>query len=184
MIKILMASSSAGKDYILKRMVNDYGIIPIISHTSRPMRINESNGREYYFISTYEFAQMIYENNLIEYRTYNTLVNDIPEVWYYGIAKQPFDSSKDYVVILDVQGCREFINYIGEDNVKVYYIYCDSHIRTERAKSRGGFDDYEWMRRLEDDAKVFSEENMRGIKYKTVINQYRNIDDVVKEIME
>jgi guanylate kinase len=147
------------------------------------MRQGEVEGREYYFVDKSTFLDMIRLGELIEYRTYNTLVDNIPDTWYYGLTKQPFDSSKNYVVILDVQGCRDFINYVGEDNVEVYYIYCNDMIRTERAKARGSFNQVEWDRRLEDDARVFSKDNMVGINYNKVINQHRDINEVVKEIV-
>jgi hypothetical protein len=56
-------------------------------------------------------------------------------------------------------------------------------IRTERAKARGSFNQVEWDRRLEDDARVFSKDNMVGINYKRVVNQHRDINEVVKEIV-
>ena len=183
MIKVLMSPSSAGKDYIQSLMIKDYGFNPIISTTSRPMRQGEVEGREYYFVDKSTFLDMIRLGELIEYRTYNTLVDNIPDTWYYGLSKQQFDKNKNYVVILDVQGCRDFINYVGEDNVEVYYIYCNDMIRTERAKARGSFNQVEWDRRLEDDARVFSKDNMVGINYKRVVNQHRDINEVVKEIV-
>lgn len=184
MIYVIIGASGVGKDYIQNILINDYGFSPIISTTTRPMRDGEVEGREYYYVDKNIFLYLIENDKLIEYRTYNTLLDGKPDTWYYGLTKQPFDSSKDYVVILDVQGCRDFINYVGEENVKVFYIDCPSEIRTIRAKARGGYNQQEWLRRLVDDQYVFSEKNMNGIDYKTVNNYNRDIDDVIKEIIE
>ena len=184
MIKVIMGASASGKNYIEERLVKNYGYNRILSTTSRPMRDGEVEGREYYFVDKTTFLDMIRLGELIEYRTYHTLVDNIPDTWYYGLSKQQFDDDKNYVVILDVQGCRDFIDYVGEDNVEVYYIYCNYMIRTERAMSRGGFNLAEWNRRLGDDAKVFSKDNMVGIDYKRIVNQNKSIDEVIKEIME
>jgi len=183
MIKVLMSPSANGKDYIQSILINKNGFNPIVSTTTRPMRQGEIEGREYYYVDKSKFVDMINNDELIEYRTYNTLLNGVPDTWYYGLTKQPFDSSKDYVVILDVQGCKDFIDYVGEDSVEVYYIYCPNNIRTQRAMQRGSFDLTEWNRRLLSDAEVFSVDNMKDINYKTVDNYNRNITDVIKEII-
>ena len=184
MIKVIMGASASGKDYIQNLLIKYYGFNPIISTTSRPIRDGEVNGKDYHFVDKTTFLDMIRLDELIEYRTYNTLVDNIPDTWYYGLNKQQFDDDKNYVVILDVQGCRDFINYVGEDNVEVYYICCNYMIRTERAMNRGGFNLAEWNRRLEDDARVFSKDNMVGINYKKVMNQFNDINNVIKEIMK
>lgn len=184
MITILLSPSGAGKDYTLKQMVNNYGFMPIISYTSRPMRDGEVSGCEYYFTTTPEFINMIHEDRLIEYRTYNTLVNDIPETWYYGLAKQELCEDKNYVVILDVQGTIDFVEYYGRDKCKVVYIHCDDDVRKERAMARGGYDSIEWHRRMRADSVDFAYNKLVPIVDKFVDNTNTNIDDLVKEIME
>lgn len=183
MITILMGASASGKNYIEAKLVEDYGYNRIVSTTTRPMRDGEKNGREYFFVPKQAFLDMIEEDDLIEYREYHTTVEGIADTWYYGLTKDLYFSDVNYVVILDVQGTRDFIKYVGKDNVKVYYIYCEDYVRTERAMSRGSFDLTEWNRRLEDDVKVFSEENMIDIDYKIVINEGRDINDVIGEIL-
>lgn len=184
MITILVGKSSSGKDFALKQMVNNYGFMPIISYTSRPMRDGEVSGCEYYFTTTPEFINMIHEDRLIEYRTYNTLVDDIPETWYYGLAKQELDDNKEYVVILDVQGTIDFTKHYGKDKCKVVYVHCDDEVRKERAMTRGGFSLPEWNRRLKSDSVDFNRNKIFPIINKFVDNTNIDIDDLVKEIME
>ena len=182
-IIILVGMSSSGKDYIQEILVNGFNYERIVSTTSRSKRVKEKEGREYYFVTKEKFLDLIDSDSLIEYRTYNTLVDGIPDVWFYGMTKQEFNIDKNYVVILDVQGAKDFIKHIGEENTKVFYIDCPSSVRTERAKARGSFDEKEWSRRLISDAIDFAEDKMIDIKYKTINNNDRDIQDVINEII-
>jgi guanylate kinase len=150
MITILCGKSASGKDTLLKELVKD-GFEPIVSYTSRPMREGEKDGREYHFTDRETFEQMIKDDKLIEYRTYDTLVGNVPDTWYYGMAKQEFDKGKDYVVVLDLDGAENFIGYAGKENCLVCYINAYDSNRTARAMQRGSFDETEWKRRMKAD---------------------------------
>ena len=64
----LMGKSSSGKDTIFKEINNDkdLNLKPIISYTTRPKRINETNGVEYFFINKDELNKFEEENKVIE----------------------------------------------------------------------------------------------------------------------
>lgn len=180
MITILCGKSGSGKDYISKKLI-DKGYIPIISWTSRPMRENEIDGREYHFCTRREFEYMIETDKLLEYRSYNTLYNGINDTWFYGLLKEKLDNEKNYVVILDLKGTKEFIKYYGKDNCKVFYIEASDKIRTERAMKRGSFDKTEWERRLIADGEDFGEEKFREIEVDVVRvrNEGDGEDDII-----
>lgn len=182
MIAILCGKSGSGKDYISKRMISDYGYIPIVSWTSRPIRENETDGVEYNFCSKREFEYMIENDKLIEYRKYNTLYNGVEDVWFYGLIKEEFDKDKDYIVILDLNGTESFMNYVGEDNCTVFYIDCDDEVRTDRAKQRGSFDETEWNRRLKADAKDFSFDKIRNVADFIIYNNNESIELITEQI--
>lgn len=168
-VTILVGKSGSGKDHILNALVSKYGFNPLTSHTTRPKRPNEKEGLEYNFILEEDFLQMIRENKFIEYRTYDTLVNNIPEKWFYGLSKQELDYSKHHVVILDIQGARDFIRWHGAEKCNVLFINCASDIRRSRAKARGGYDETEFNRRLEDDRDKFD-----------IVKYYEIIDTVIE----
>ena len=161
-VTILCGASGCGKDYILNYLKSICNFIPLVSHTTRPMRPNETEGRDYYFISDDEFKRMIDNDLFIEYRTYNTLVDNIPSTWYYGLSKQILDLGTQHIVILDIQGTINFIDWYGREYCNVVLIKCDDEVRRTRAKLRGGYDESEFNRRLEDDKRVFSIDNMKG----------------------
>ena len=161
MITILIGKSASGKDYTQNKLI-EKGYIPIVSTTSRPMRINEVYGKEYYFTDTETFISGIINNEFLEYREYNTFKGK----WYYGLKKDTInnlDSNNNYVVILDVNGAKSLIDYVGRDNVRVIYLDVDDGTRTLRAMKRGSWDLNEWNRRLKADRVDFSESKIKEL---------------------
>jgi guanylate kinase len=186
-ITILVGQSASGKDAILRKLVSDYDYQSFISCTTRPIRENEIDGRDYWFIDKWAFESMIDNNRMVEYRTYNTLVKGVQDTWFYGLSKSEIDRMYDnqsYVVVLDLQGVKSLIDYVGKDKCEVIYINCPSEIRKERAMKRGSFDLTEWNRRSEADEIDFSEDKRIGVVDRVVQNWGISLDDVVKEIIE
>ena len=169
-VTILCGASGCGKDYILNYLKLIFGFIPLVSHTTRPMRPNETNGIDYNFVSEDEFKQMLKEYKFIEYRRYNTLVDNKPSIWYYGLSKKPLSFDKQYVVILDIQGTIDFIDWYGKEYCNIVLIKCDDEVRRERAKLRGGYDEFEFNRRLDSDRQVFSIDKVLGLIDYTIEN--------------
>lgn len=66
---VLCGPSGAGKSTLIKMLINKHPekFYMAISHTTRPMRVNEVNGRDYFFISESEFLNKIDKNEFIEY---------------------------------------------------------------------------------------------------------------------
>lgn len=183
MIYVITGQSSSGKDYIMKKMVADYNIQPIVSFTTRPKRDGETNKMEYEFVSREQFEYMIKKDLLIEYRTYETLVDNIPDTWYYGLGKELLPHDLDYVVILDIQGAKDFVKYYGTDECRVIYVHCDDNVRRERAETRGSFSEIEWSRRFKTDKVDFSYDKLEPIVDKFVDNTNANVDNIIKEII-
>jgi guanylate kinase len=98
---ILSGPSGVGKDTVLQRMQErNLPFHFVVTATTRPIRPNEVNGRDYFFVSHDEFARMIEQDELLEYAI---VYND-----YKGIPKQQvreaLTSGKDVVMRIDVQG--------------------------------------------------------------------------------
>ncbi len=90
-IIIFSAPSGAGKTTIVKHLLS---IIPEISFsiscTTRPKRENETDGKDYYFLTEEEFKTKITNKEFIEYeevykgRFYGTLHSEIERLWGQG----------------------------------------------------------------------------------------------------
>jgi len=189
-IIIFIGASSAGKDKIAKKITEYTNNFFCVSDTTRPIRDGETNGIEYYFNSDDEFLEKINKNEFIEYRTYNTLVDNISQIWYYGLRKEELEyrlSKGNVILILDPQGVRDFLSYFGRKNVIIYHVYADEKIREERSKLRGSHNQFEWERRLKDDKIIFSPYNLEYIvDYELInngVNQFaQNIRFILKQL--
>lgn len=162
MIRIYFGKSAAGKDTYLKRCVA-CGMKPIVSFTTRPMRKGEVNGVDYNYITREEFLSLAEEGELAEVRSYETSVGGKADTWYYGTPiVEP--NEDDYVVVLDLEGIVTYEYTYGPTNLELIFVDTDDEIRRDRAQMRGSFDESEWNRRLADDNKKFSLENIRALK--------------------
>ena len=66
-IVILSSPSGAGKTTLVKEISKRNNFQISISHTTRKPRSNETDGKDYYFISESEFKQLIDEDRFLEY---------------------------------------------------------------------------------------------------------------------
>jgi len=108
---VLSGPSGVGKDSVLNRM-KERGM-PfhfVVTATTRSMRPNEINGKDYFFVTSDEFAHMIEANELLEYAI---VYND-----YKGIPKQQvrdaLRSGMDVVMRIDVQGAATIRKLVPE----------------------------------------------------------------------
>ena len=178
---VLMGKSCCGKDSVRRIMEGgNYNYNNIVSYTSRPIRVNEIDGIDYHFINRSIFENMINNNDMIEYRTYNTLFNNKPDIWYYGLKKDYLNPNEKYIVILDLDGVENFIKYYGRKNCFIVYMCCPKEERKRRAIERGSFDNTEWKRRLIDDDKAFKAKKLNKLTDFTVVNMNNEIEDIPK----
>ena len=108
---VLSGPSGVGKDSVLNRMKSRG--LPfhfVVTATTRPMRPGEVNGKDYFFLSSDEFAHMIESNELLEYAI---VYND-----YKGIPKQQvrdaLASGQDVIMRIDVQGAATIRKLVPE----------------------------------------------------------------------
>ena len=181
----LMGKSSSGKDTIFKEINNDkdLDLKPIISYTTRPKRINETNGVEYFFINKDELKEFERQNKVIEKRVYHTVHGE----WFYGtINDGQIDLDKNnYMLITTLDSYKSLRDYFGEDKVFPFYIDIEDGIRLERALERErkqekpNYD--ELCRRFLADNKDFSSENLSNLGInKFYINE--NLKDCINDI--
>lgn len=65
---VVAAPSGAGKSSLVKALMEvDSHVRPSISHTTRPPRGQEKNGREYYFVAAAEFDAMVQADGFVEW---------------------------------------------------------------------------------------------------------------------
>lgn len=184
-ILILLGKSNSGKSTIVKYLIEHYNFNNAITYTSRPKRSNEVNGIDYYFVNKNIFTDKILHGEFIEYQTYNTLVNNVSDIWYYGLHKENnnIDLSKNNILILTYNGALKVLQYFGVQNCEIIYIYSPNSILEERAKQRCDYDEYEFKRRIKQDNKDFNWNKIKGIVDKKIVNVDKTIEEICEEIV-
>jgi guanylate kinase len=131
---IFSAPSGAGKTTIVKHLLS---IIPEISFsiscTTRPKRENETDGKDYYFLSEEEFKLKIKNQEFIEYeevydgRFYGTLHSEIERLWAQG---------KQVIFDIDVKGGLNLKNQFKDRALAVFIAPPSLKDLEERLKNR------------------------------------------------
>ena len=138
MVIVLLGKTASGKTAISDFLHKEYKWKQWITATTRPPRKGESQGNPYFFLSKYEFKDMIEANHLIEYKSYKVANGDI---WYYGCPKiNPEQAKKEnIVVILTPAGLKDAQNYFEANDIeyKSVYIAASEPTRRMRLHSRG-----------------------------------------------
>ncbi len=124
---VISGPSGVGKDTVVQRM-KERGL-PfhfVVTATTREKRLNETNGKDYWFVSKDEFARMIDENELIEYAVVYGDYKGIPK-WE---VRDALASGKDVVMRIDVQGAETVRKLVPE--ALLIFITCESEEELER----------------------------------------------------
>ena len=102
-IIILSSPSGAGKTTLVKKLITIENFEISISYTTRIPRLNEINGKDYYFINTKDFNELIKKNELLEYA-------EVFSNFYGSSKKKVFDNlnlGKNVVFDIDWQGTKQ-----------------------------------------------------------------------------
>lgn len=152
---IVSSPSGGGKTTLIRRLLASPAGARLhfsVSHTTRPMRQGEQNGREYHFVSVEEFQRMVQRDEFLEH---NEVHDNI-----YGTSKAEvlplLAAGQDVVLDIDVKGARD-IRTALPDAVTVFIVPSSVEELEQRLRTRG----------------LDSEESIR----KRLINAAREIDE-------
>lgn len=137
--------SGVGKDTVLDVVLNkNKDLQKSISLTTRDIRENETDGKDYYFISSEDFEKMIAQGEVLEYAQYGSNL--------YGTPKGPVDKwlseGKTVVLKIEVQGA-ENIKKLYPDSVGIFLLPPSMEVLESRLRSRGTEDEDDVKKRLE-----------------------------------
>lgn len=103
LLVVLTGPSGVGKNAICAILAKRLGAGVTISSTTRPPRLGEKDGRDYFFLSRDEFERQIACGEFLEYATYGGNL--------YGTNRRMLEEllAKRSLVLadLDIQGCRQ-----------------------------------------------------------------------------
>lgn len=144
----ILGKSASGKSTI-ERLLEEKGLKRLISCTTRPIRENEREGIDYYYLTIPEFESLRINNQLLESTEYRG--------WHYGISINQIDMNddKDYIAVVEPHGYRQIKEKL-EDKVIGIYITVQDKERLIRALNREVFPDVdEIVRRFISDKELF-----------------------------
>jgi len=136
MLLILCGKTASGKNtYREMLMQRNQSWHRAISHTTRMKRQGEQNHFQYHFVDTVSFITMAIQNFFIETTDYR-LSEYNEEKLYYGLTKAEIDNEKINLAILNQDGAKNAIKYLGKDKVKIVYLYSDNEELRRRGHKR------------------------------------------------
>ncbi len=164
-IYCFMGKSASGKDTLFNEVKKNFpNIENIILYTTRPIRDNEEDGKDYYFVSETEYLKLKEDDLIIEERSYNTKCG----IWRYFTSNKNIDLvNNNYFMINTLVGYKSLVDFYGDDTVVPIYIWISDDMRLERALERERKQEVpkydELCRRFLADQKDFSEENLNKL---------------------
>lgn len=113
-LTIIVGKTYSGKTTYINKKFNSSNIVK--THTTRPVRPSEL-GNEYHFESD-ELYQLKKENGIVvSPREYNTEFG----VWSYWVEMEDIEKLQNPVMILDLEGAKQLVNFIIIHNLDLDY---------------------------------------------------------------
>ena len=132
---IVSSPSGGGKTTLIRRLLARPPGEPLrfsVSHTTRPQRDGEVDGREYHFVSAAEFEKMARRGEFLEH-------NEVHGN-FYGTAKSEvlprLAAGEDVILDIDVQGARDVVEAVP-DAVSIFIIPASPDELERRLRKRG-----------------------------------------------
>ena len=174
---VISGPSGVGKDTIIQRMKERR--LPfhfVVTATTRAPRPGEVHGRDYLFISSDEFAEMIEKDELLEFAN---VYND-----YKGIPKQQvreaLATGKDVIMRIDVQGAAKIRKLTADGAALIFLTTTSEQELVDRLRSRKTETPEGLNLRIATARKEL--ERMREFDY-CVVNHDMSLDDTVDRII-
>lgn len=124
----LLGEAGSGKDSLLQRVIASHpNYKELISHTTRPPREGEVEGKNYYYVTQKEFLDLIQNGQMLEYAQFNG--------WFYGTSISAFDKDKINIGVFNQAGIKTLLSR-DDIELKVFYIFADPAVRLIRQLTR------------------------------------------------
>ena len=111
LLVVISGPSGVGKDMAIQRLKETgHDFYFVVTATTRPQRPNEIHGVDYFFISMGEFAEMIEQEELLEYAVVYGDYKGIPKKQ----VREALTSGQDVIMRIDVQGAATIRKLVPE----------------------------------------------------------------------
>ncbi len=133
MLVVVSSPSGGGKGTLIQRVLNTVPNLSYsVSYTTRAPRAGETNGREYFFVSTRQFEEMMQRGDFLESANVHGHL--------YGTSREQVKRERaagcDIILEIDVQGAASIRNLI-DDAVTVFILPPSFEVLRQRLIARG-----------------------------------------------
>lgn len=131
---VVAAASGTGKTSLLHAAAQQIPELRLsISHTTRPPRVGEVDGRDYFFIGESQFNDMVRAERFLEYaQVFNH---------YYGTSRDEYEAAQQsggiFVMEIDCQGARQVRERLGDEVTGIFILPPSKEALRERLAARG-----------------------------------------------
>jgi len=141
---VVSSPSGGGKGTLIQLVLGNIRQVSYsVSYTTRKPRPGEENGREYFFVDTQQFKEMIARDEFLEWaevhgKLYGTARNQVAH---------ELNSGRDIILEVDVQGAAS-VRRLIPDSVSIFILPPSPQLLRERLTARGTDSDEELELRL------------------------------------
>jgi guanylate kinase len=172
---VVAAPSGAGKTSLVKALLARRPQLQLsVSHTTRPPRPNETEGREYFFVSPEEFRNLVARGAFLEHA--HVFDNQ------YGTGRAPVEAAlaggRSIILEIDWQGARQVRASLPE-SVSIFVLPPSRGALEKRLRTRRTESDAAIARRLRDASADMS--HWKEFDYVVVNDDFeRAVDDLTR----
>lgn len=147
-IIFITGQTGSGKDTIIKQLIEKMPKINFINHviyTTRKPRVGETDNSPYNFIERDNIIELS-DYNIVSNREYEMLVKDeFKLVSYISVdlgnkLSSPDDKNSKIIAAGALDMMRDYVNYYGIENMKLFYIDAPFDVRLNRTINRENID--------------------------------------------
>lgn len=180
---IVTAPSGSGKTTIVRHLLKAFPDLRFsISATNRPRRPTEFNGRDYYFLSTERFRELIENDSFLEWE-------EVYENQYYGSLRSEVDriigEGHDVIFDIDVHGAVNLKNTYGEAALALFIRPPSLEVLIQRLRNRKTEDEKSLQKRIDRATKELTFESRfdRTLVNDDLATAYAESEKIVQEFL-
>lgn len=111
--------SCVGKSHLESALCKDANFSKVVSHTTRPQRSGEVDGKDYFFVSQAEFERLKDDGAFVEYVSFGGA--------HYAASRQQFEdilaADKFAVIVAEPTGRDEILAYADDSGIAVLPVF-------------------------------------------------------------